>query len=281
VIEPISLLRLQDGQSSRVVHDGGADDRVEIANALKDAREIASAGGEIDWNGPLDHTGSVTLELQGWGEVSIDGLGTGTQFTFGIVAPRETCLSRSSLAMRDRRIPIERFQGLSAHETRAAIVEAVDEWIAICSKTFVVGWRDGHDEGLPVEFRQGLAKVAERMEAVTRIPVVRDAIGEGCDDLAWEIETKTSRTPGGLTLHVDVETSRTFDARTVEAVMGHLPETTLTVREGRTPLCLEMRPYVPPVGWLRATDVVSAMRTMRAMGIDWNPEMVTKEENRP
>lgn len=275
--EPVLMLGLPGASSVPAVYGQGSPDHMEIVSAIDDAIALVTSSPAISWDGPDHPSLSWDLELENWVQVGIHEFASILQFSIDVLAPIESCLSRSVLTVRDERLPRGWLQTRTPDDTRDVVLRLLAEWRTIAADGIVVD--SGKDRGpdVPTDMRMAVDRTVSRFGALTAANGISQILEADGIDLMWHLTHASAYTRAALCASASGLEEATFDGRTMAALLGELPEATIMTRDGRSPMAITVKPFVWKVGTLEETDSVAVLRELRDLGIDWIPETIVKD----
>lgn len=275
--DPVLMLGLPGASSVPSAYGRGSPDHMEIVAAIDDAIALVTDNAAISWDGPDHPSLSWDLELENWVQVGIHEFASVLQFSIDVLAPMETCLSRSVLTVRDERLPRGWLQTRTPDGTRDVVLRLLAEWRTIAADGIVVD--SGRDRGpdLPTDMRMAVDRTVSRFGALTAANGISQILEADGIDLMWHLTHASAYTRAALCASASGLEEATFDGRTMAALLGELPEATIMTRDGRSPMAITVKPFVWKVGTLEETDSVAVLRELRDLGIDWIPETIVKD----
>ena len=275
---PVTLLALPGADVLPELHGKGSPDHLEILAALDDAIDLVSTKEPLSWDGPDHPSLSWDLEMSDFVEVGIHEFASVLQFTICVVAPIETGLSRSVVTVRDSRLPRGWLQTRSPQATRDVVLTLLREWRTICAEAQVVGCDPDSVRGIPDRMSVAAQRTVARFAALAVAHGMDERLGAHGVELMWHLRHASAH--GGATLCASAsgDEEATFDDRTMRVVFDGLPEATWAKRDGTSTMSLTIAPFVWSVGSLEEGDTLSVLRELGEMGIDWDPELVVKDE---
>lgn len=274
--DPVLMLALPGASSVPSAYGRGSPDHMEIVAAIDDAIALVTGSEAISWDGPDHPSLSWDLELENWVQVGIHEFASVLQFSIDVLAPVETCLSRSVLTVRDERLPRGWLRTRTPGGTRDLVLRLLGEWRTICVDGLVVD--TGRDRGpdLPDGMRTAVDRAISRFGALAVANGMSEALDAGGIELMWHLRHASAHTRATLCASASGLDEATFDERTMSTLLEGLPEATIVTRDGRSPLAITVAPFVWKVGTLEETDPVAVLRELKDLGIDWIPETIVK-----
>jgi hypothetical protein len=252
---------------------------MEIVAAIDDAIALVTENAAISWDGPDHPSLSWDLELENWVQIGIHEFASILQFSIDVLAPMETCLSRSVLTVRDERLPRGWLRTRTPEDTRGVVLRLLAEWRGIAADGLVVDSGRDRARDLPAGMKVAAARAVSRFGALSAANGVSDALDAGGIELMWHLRHASAHTGAALCASASGCEEATFDERTMSVLLDGLPEATIMTRDGRSPMAITVAPFVWKVGTLEETDPVAVLRELKDLGIDWIPETIVKDEN--
>jgi hypothetical protein len=274
----IAMLALPGAGALPDLHGKGSPDHLGILGALDDAIDLVSTRRPLAWDGPDHPSLSWDLEMEDFVEVGIHEFASVLQFTVCVVAPMETGLSRSVVTVRDERLPRGWLRTRTPHETRDVVLALLQEWRTICGEAEVIDSGPDGVRRIPHGMSLAARRTIARFGALAVAHGMDERLGAQGMELMWHLRHATSRTEATLCASASGDEEATFDDRTMRAVFEGLPEATWVKRDGTSPMSLTIAPFVWSVGSLEEVDALRVLRELGEMGIDWDPELVVRDE---
>lgn len=277
--DPVLMLGLPGASSVPSAYGRGSPEHMEIVAAIDDAIVLVTENAAISWDGPDHPSLSWDLELENWVQIGIHEFASILQFSIDVLAPMETCLSRSVLTVRDERLPRGWLRTRTPEDTRGVVLRLLAEWRGIAADGLVVD--SGRDRGpdLPTGMSTAANRAVSRFGALAEANGMSETLDAGGIELMWHLTHASAHTRAALCASASGLEEATFDERTMSVLLDGLPEATIMTRDGRSPMAITVAPFVWKVGTLEDTDPVAVLRELRDLGIDWIPETIVKDEN--